>query len=145
MRILLCLVFLSTSCFAGVDLNVFSQNLSLPESCSLQVENHALITIKCKDTQHHLTFSSVKDGEFSANSFLKKAKSENVWEIELIDHKFETIGSYKHFFTHTKENGKDDFTYVLCDKIMCFYVDSYSREFIDEVLSQLEITPIWKS
>ncbi|WP_448212960.1 hypothetical protein [Colwellia sp. MEBiC06753] len=145
MRIFLCLAFLSTTCFAGVDLLVFSKNLSLPKSCSLHVENPSIITINCKGTQHHLTFSSLTDGEFSANNFLKKATNENIWGIELIDHRFETIASYKHFFTHTKEHGKDNFTYILCDKLMCFYVDSYSRAFIDEVLSQLKITPIWKS
>jgi hypothetical protein len=145
MRILICLVFLSTSSFAGVDLNVFSQNLKLPDSCFLKVEDPALITINCKTTQHHLTFSSLKDGEFAAESFLKKVKSDNDWGIELIDHKFKTIEGYKHFFTHTKTNGTDDFTYIVCNKMMCFYVDTYSRVFIDSVLSQLRIKPVWGS
>ena len=76
MRILLCLVLLSTSSFASVDLNVFTKNLKLPQSSFLLVEDPNLMTINCKDTQHHLTFSYLKDGEFAANSFLEKAKSE---------------------------------------------------------------------
>ena len=78
-------------------------------------------------------------------AFLKKQRVKNDWGIELIDHKFKTIGIYKHFYTHTKTDGKDEFTYILCDEMMCFYIDTHNREFIGEVLSQLEITPTWKS
>jgi hypothetical protein len=144
MRILLCLVLLSSTCFASVDLNIFSKNVKLPEPCKLFVDASVVLSIYCNN-DHSISFASSQDGDNDAKLFLKKAQTENMHDIKYVDHTFTSGQGYKHYYTHYTSYGTEEFTYILCDNNVCTFIDSTNQEFITEVLSQLKITPLWKS